>query len=194
MDSLQFLAEYTKDVKTPAGLLKAITDLGPLPRYFKAAAAEGHVNVIPGPAAYDVEDKEAAFENARRCYLFARQKAIDLRRDNPSLPPVPPPQADPFLGLQGIQEWCIEAMTPDAAANTTAKPVDRPTPVGEEAAIWSRSMTYTDMADRLFKNPRKWRTVKKQYAALLREAGSRQLHQIRIDGFDKDVQGAFAKA
>ena len=108
MDALQFLAHHVKNAKTPAELRKAIDALDPLPRYFKGAAAEGHVNVIPGPAAYHVEDTEAALDNAKRCYVHARQKALDLRTHNPELPALPPPQADPLLGLQTVNEWCTE--------------------------------------------------------------------------------------
>jgi hypothetical protein len=109
MDALEFFAHHVKNAKTPAELRKALEALGPLPRCFKPAAAEGQVNVIPGPGAYDVEDTERAIENAKRCYVHVRQKALDLWQANPALPPPPAIERDPHLAMQTITQWCTDA-------------------------------------------------------------------------------------
>ena len=75
------------------------------------AANEGKCRIVDhvGRQTYERDDKEPALEEAKAVYAHARQTAIRLKESNPSLPPIPPPQTDPYLGMQTIQEWCLDA-------------------------------------------------------------------------------------
>lgn len=63
-------------------------------------------------------------QRAVQDYTAARTHAIRLRLQNPKLPPLPDEKSDPIIGLQSIQEWCIEAQTAsgDKAEETQNKP------------------------------------------------------------------------
>ncbi len=131
-DTLHVFAGYANDAKTPRELCDAIEELGPLPRYHgqlraipRKTLASGAINpryvevmdlIENGKAEktvsgqhYVVKDKEAAVEVAKTIYRHARQVAIWLRQDTPKLASLPLSEADPFLGLQTVQDWCIDA-------------------------------------------------------------------------------------
>ena len=101
MDRLDYFADYAKDIKTPKGLYEAIHKFGPLPRY--------HIVGVNAKQEDDILLKEPAVEDANAIYEFVRRIATHLRKAKPELLPLPPTETDPFLGLQTIQEWCIEA-------------------------------------------------------------------------------------
>jgi hypothetical protein len=109
MDRLDYFASYAKDIKTPKDLYEAIHKFGPLPRY--------HIVGVNAKQEDDIHLKEPAVEDANAIYEFVRRIATHLRKDKPELPPLPPTETDPFLGLQTIQEWCIDA-------EKTTKPAD----------------------------------------------------------------------
>ncbi len=58
---------------------------------------------------------------------------------------------------------------------------------------WSRYMPLTQIAERLFKDGKKWRKVKKLYADILEQKGRKGSKdwRIRLDGFDEDTQNLF---
>ena len=98
MDRLHCFARYANDAKTPQELDEAIEKLGPLPRYWEVETFEG----------IDKQEKPAVDE-AKAVYAYARKMVLGLRKSKSDLPPLPPTETDPFLGLQTIQEWCIGA-------------------------------------------------------------------------------------
>ena len=99
---LNIFAGYANDARTPKELYEAIEKLGPLPRQ--------HIIVGNKRGGQEVErDFDSAQRVAEAIYGCARQVAIGLRESNPDLPPLPPTETDPFLGLQSIQDWCINA-------------------------------------------------------------------------------------
>ncbi|MBN1391994.1 MAG: hypothetical protein JW947_04230 [Sedimentisphaerales bacterium] len=89
----------SNDAKTPKEFYKAIEKLGPLPRYLGIINGKGEETKLIEPAV----------EEARAVYAHARKIAIQLRESEPDLPPLPPTEIDPFLGLQTVSEWCISA-------------------------------------------------------------------------------------
>jgi len=101
------------DAKTPKELYDAIEKLGPLPRYHGFHDSKGK----------EERQREPAVEEARAVYAHARKIAIRLRKYNPGFPPLPPTEADPFLGLQTVSEWCINtADLAEQPAETDSKP------------------------------------------------------------------------
>ena len=109
MDRLNCFAGYAKNIKTPKDLYEAIHKFGPLPRY--------HTVGVNAKQEDDIHLKEPAVEDANAIYEFVRRIATNLRKSKPELLPLPPTETDPFLGLQTIQEWCIDA-------EKTTKPAD----------------------------------------------------------------------
>jgi hypothetical protein len=87
------------DAKTPKELYEAIECLGPLPRYLTRHDCTGKETHLT----------ESAVEEAKAVYLHARKIANWIRKSKPDLPPLPPSETDPFLGIQTVSEWCIEA-------------------------------------------------------------------------------------
>ena len=106
MDRLHLFARYASDHETPQGLYDAFVKLGPLPRYWEDGGG--------------VRDYDSAQKEAQTIYIAARQYAIRLRKAQPDLPPLPPTETDPFLGLQSIQDWCIDAGSKQRAPGTPA--------------------------------------------------------------------------
>jgi hypothetical protein len=88
---------YAKDVKTPKELFDAIEKLGPLPRYWSISVNKKQED--------DIHDFESAEKEARIIHEAITRVAINLRKSNPDLPPLPQ-QTDPFLGVQAYREWC----------------------------------------------------------------------------------------
>ena len=147
MDLLHIFAAYANDANTPQELYEAIEKLGPLPRYVEIcepvppriihvgagtttvnpryveaieSVRKGKAKIIETPAGQRIcrEEIEPAVEQAKAVCDHAREIAIRLRECNPNLPPLPPPEADPFADWQTIQEWCIgaQAHVPGVAA------------------------------------------------------------------------------
>ena len=122
---LNVFSGYAKDVKTPKELYEAIEKLGPLPRYWLIGVNDKQEDDIP--------DFDSAEKDAQIIYEAVTRVAINLRKSNPSLPPLPPPQIDPFLGVQTIKEWCIDTTktqpdSGDLASLKTAKTGQKSTP------------------------------------------------------------------
>ena len=99
------------DAKTPKELYDAIEELGPLPRYHTLIDSKGKEEHLTEPAV----------EEAKAVYAHARKIAIWLRKSKPDLPPLTPTETDPFLGLQTIQDWCIEAEKTRQPAETDSQ-------------------------------------------------------------------------
>jgi hypothetical protein len=101
--------------KTPKELHEAIEKLGPLPRCIeKCGPTPRHFRKLGLPLAdwvkaNTIQDREQAVENAKAIYAHARGIALELRKSKSDLPTLPPSETDPFLGLQTITEWCIDA-------------------------------------------------------------------------------------
>jgi hypothetical protein len=103
MDRLYLLhvfAGHANNAKTPQELYEAIEKLGPLPRCHGITDGKGKRTELIEPAV----------EQARSIYAHAWKVATWLRHSNPNLPLLPPTEADPFLGLQTVSEWCINAV------------------------------------------------------------------------------------
>jgi len=104
------------DAKTPKELYDAINM--PLPRYHEKGGPlprNWRRRGLPLSEIVEANTKretEPAVEDGRVLYAHARQTAIRLRESQPGLPPLPATETDPFLGLQTIQEWCIDKATP----------------------------------------------------------------------------------
>jgi hypothetical protein len=113
---LHVFAGYANNAKTPQELYEAIEKLGPLPRYHGYTDGKGKRTELIEPAV----------EQARAIYAHARKVATWLRHSNPNLPPLPPTEADPFLGWQTIQEWCIG--TPAAQQANVGEAEQKTTP------------------------------------------------------------------
>lgn len=56
-----------------------------------------------------------------RVYKVSRQEALKLRAKNSALPPLPKSEQDAAIGLQSIQEWCIDAAKKPAAKRAGRK-------------------------------------------------------------------------
>ena len=114
MDNLHYFASHANGAKTPKDLCEALDHLGPLPRYVeKCPPVPRHFKKLGVPLSdwakdNTIREAEPAIEDARAIYAHARRIAIRLRESQPDLPPLPPTETDPFLGLQTMQEWCIE--------------------------------------------------------------------------------------
>ncbi len=97
---LNLFSGYAKDVKTPEELYDAIDKLGPLPLYWATS--------INNKQEDDIYDFESAKKEAHIVYELARRIAINLKKSKQIQTRVPPPENDPFFGMQTIKEWCID--------------------------------------------------------------------------------------
>jgi hypothetical protein len=106
MDRLDHFRRYARDAKTPAELNKAIDELGPLPRFEQRGTLGGDIH-----GKDDIYDKGTAMEQAEAIYEYARRMGVRIQALFRELAEVqiPPPQSDPFLGMQTVQEWCVLA-------------------------------------------------------------------------------------
>ncbi|MDD4889389.1 MAG: hypothetical protein PHU85_05625 [Phycisphaerae bacterium] len=138
MDSPHVFAKCANAAMTPGELYEAFEKLGPLPRYQEKSipvppktivlgtsevrsnpryaeilqsVQKGEGKIIEGDHGrqlYCSEETAPAIEVAKTIYTHAVRQVIRLRKSDPDLPPVPPTETDPFLGLMRIQEWCID--------------------------------------------------------------------------------------
>ena len=145
MNRLDFFANLAKDAKTPKDLLEALKSLGPLPRYHEfggpvprkvihvangiavnprwseimEAVRQRKVEIIETPGGhqhYFRKETEPAVKEASDVYKHATARAIRLIEADKSLPPLPATEADPFMGVLRLMEWCIGHRPADWAA------------------------------------------------------------------------------
>jgi len=90
----------------------------------------------------------------------------------------------------------ISAKSPEDGSDADTARARQPEPDGNQAArpgLWSRPMALTELADRVFKNPRKTRKLMSLYSKRLRRIG-RQSWEFRFDGLPENIQLDVQKA
>lgn len=127
----------------------------------------------------------------------AREAALRMCAENPSLPPVPVTRNDEDVTLASkrddlivgmvseqdfieLEEWCLMA---DDCGNSP----------NQGAVRWSRIMPLTRISERLLKDSRKWQECRTLYAHRLEQIGGKSSKdwRIRLDGLDEDIQKLF---
>jgi hypothetical protein len=112
MSILDDFGQHSGKIELPKDLYAAIDRFGTLPRYHESGGFEGkvyirHQGTVKIPVAL-VKDREPAEQDARDIYHHVRAIAIKLLESNPNLTPLPKSETDPFVGIQTIQEWCLD--------------------------------------------------------------------------------------
>jgi hypothetical protein len=90
------------DAKTPKELYDAIEKLRTLRRYHTHFTDDSK-DFIPHI------HRESEPEEDKIVYEHAQQATVRLWKSNLGLPPPPPIEIDPHLGLQTVSQWCISA-------------------------------------------------------------------------------------
>jgi len=132
---LNVFSSYAKDVKTSKELCDAIEKLGPLPRYWSICVNSKQKD--------DICDFESAKKEAQAVYEHARGIAINLRKSEQIHTPLPPPQDNPFLGIQTIKEWCIDASKKQPKDGSKAEDAEKPTETEQNATCAKCWRTWT---------------------------------------------------
>ena len=156
MDTLNCFANYAKGANTPQKLYEAIEKLGPLPRVVFVGTGSKRPSGDLTTNKDDTKDKESAEDEAKAVYEFARRIAIGLLKANPDFPKLRPTETDPFLGLQTIQEWCIEAQKVVNKPNGKSRKI-----FGDKFEVWGLSINYKNSWHKIKNWPCVVRGIKK---------------------------------
>ena len=108
MSILDDFNQRSGKIESPKDLYAAIKEYGPLPRYHERECFAGEVCLPYQTGDGVIRETEPAEQDARDLYHHVRAIAISLRESNPNLKPLPKSETDPFVGIQTIQEWCLD--------------------------------------------------------------------------------------